>query len=108
MTTDDAGAGGGGDGDGARSVDTGTLRRIFAGRVVLATFGLLVVPLTLGSLDGRLMTPLAFPGYLILMVGSSVGSYLFTNIALWVFWAPFVLGSYVLALVVGAGYRAVR
>lgn len=95
-------------GDGPSPVDVQTLRRVFAGPVVLATFGLLVVPLVVGSLDGRLMTPLAFPGYLILMMGSSVGSYLFPNLALWVFWAPFVVGCYAISLVVGAVYRALR
>lgn len=90
------------------TLDTGLLRRLFAGPVVLATFGLLVVPLAAGSLDGRLMTPLAYPGYLVMMIGSSIGSYLFPNFALWVFWAPFVGGSYAISVVVGVLYRAVR
>jgi hypothetical protein len=84
------------------------LRRLFAGPAVLATFGLLVVPLAAGSLDGRLMTPLAYPGYLIMMVGSSFGSYLFPNFALWVFWFPFVVGCYAISVVVGAVCRTVR
>lgn len=84
------------------------LRTVLAGRVVVAVFTLLTVPLVVGSLDGRLLTPLAYPGYLALMVGSSVGSYLFPNLAIWVFWAPFLLGSYAVAVVVGIGYRTVR
>jgi hypothetical protein len=90
------------------TLDTDLLRRLFAGPAVLVTFGLLVVPLAVGSLDGRLMTPLAYPGYLVLMIGSSIGSYLFPNFALWVFWAPFVVGSYGISVVVGALDRAVR
>ncbi|EJN61402.1 hypothetical protein [Halogranum rubrum] len=85
-----------------------SLRRLVAGPSVLVTFALLVVPLTAGSLDGRLMTPLAYPGYLIMMVGSSFGSYLFPNFALWVFWFPFVVGCYGISVVVGILFRAVR
>ncbi|SFL15089.1 hypothetical protein SAMN04487950_2737 [Halogranum rubrum] len=85
-----------------------SLRRLVAGPSVLVTFALLVVPLTAGSLDGRLMTPLAYPGYLIMMVGSSFGSYLFPNFALWVFWFPFVVGCYGISVVVGVLFRAVR
>jgi hypothetical protein len=94
--------------DPAALPDADAVRELFAGRVVLATFGLLVVPLAAGSLDGRLMTPLAYPGYLIMMVGSSFGSYLFPNFALWVFWFPFVVGCYAISVVVGAAARAVR
>ena len=92
----------------ADRLDRQQVRTVLAGRVVLAVFALLTVPLTVGSLDGRLMTPLAYPGYLVLMVGSSVGSYLVPNLAIWVFWAPFFLGSYAVAVVVGAGYRLLR
>lgn len=84
------------------------LRRLFAGPVVLGVFALLVAPLAAGASDTRLMTPLALPGYLILTMGSSVGSWLFPNFALWVFWAPFLVASYGFAVLAGAGYRAVR
>ncbi|WP_236044720.1 hypothetical protein [Haloarcula nitratireducens] len=84
------------------------LRTVFAGRVVVTVFSLLTIPLVVGSLDGRLLTPLAYPGYLVMMIGSSVGSYLFPNYALWLFWAPFLLGSYAVAVVAGIGYRTVR
>lgn len=83
-------------------------RRALAGPVVLATFALLVGPVSLGAYDTSLMTPLALPGYLLLTVGSAVGSHLFPNLGLWLFWIPFVLGSYALAVLVGAGYRALR
>jgi hypothetical protein len=87
---------------------TTRLRTILAGPVVLATFALLVCPLVAGAIDTRLLTPLALPGYLILTVGSSVGSMLFPALALWTFWVPFLLTSYALAVAVGAGYRALR
>jgi hypothetical protein len=76
--------------------------------VVLGTFALLVVPLVAGAVDTALMTPLALPGYLVLTVGSSVGSWLFPALALWVFWVPFLGASYLLSVGVGAAYRAAR
>lgn len=88
---------------------TGTdLRRVLAGPAVLGTFALLVVPLVAGAVDTRLMTPLALPGYLVLTVGSSVGSWLFPTLALWVFWVPFLGACYVVSVFVGAGYRTLR
>ena len=84
------------------------LRRLLAGPVVLGTFALLVVPLVAGAVDSALMTPLALPGYLVLTVGSSVGSWLFPALALWVFWVPFLGASYLFSVAVGAGYRALR
>lgn len=84
------------------------LRRLLAGPAVLVTFALLVVPLAVGVLDTRLLTPLALPGYLVLTVGSSVGSWLFPALALWVFWVPFLGACYGLSVLVGAGYRSVR
>jgi hypothetical protein len=92
----------------AGGLDFQQFRTVFAGPVVVAVFALLTIPLVVGSLDGRLLTPLAYPGYLVLMIGSSVGSYLFPNLAIWVFWAPFLLGSYAVAVVAGVGYRTVR
>ena len=93
----------------AGGTGTGTdLRRLLAGPAVLVTFALLVVPLAVGVLDTRLLTPLALPGYLVLTVGSSVGSWLFPALALWVFWVPFFGACYVLAVLVGAGDRSVR
>ncbi|AZH26164.1 hypothetical protein [Haloplanus aerogenes] len=92
----------------AGGLDRQHLRTVFTGRVVVAVFAFLTIPLVVGSLDGRLLTPLAYPGYLALMLGSSVGSYLFPNLAIWVFWAPFLLGSYAVAVVSGVGYRRIR
>lgn len=89
-------------------VSGAALRRALAGPAVLTVFALLVVPLAAGRLHGALFTPLALPGYLLMTAGSAVGNALFSNLALWVFWVPFVLGCYVLAVAVGAGYRALR
>ena len=88
---------------------TGTdARQVFAGPPVLAAFALLVVPLVAGAVDTAFVTPLALPGYLVLTIGSAVGNLLFPNFALWVYWVPFLVACYVIALFVGAGYRRVR
>ncbi|WP_101297623.1 hypothetical protein [Halegenticoccus soli] len=83
-------------------------RDLLAGPVVLGVYALLVVPLLVGRLDARLMTPLAYPGYLLMTVGSSIGSVLFPNYALWVYWGPFLVGSYGLSVAVGGAYYLVR
>ena len=87
---------------------TSTLRRALAGRDVLAMFALLVVPVAVGAYETTWMTPLALPGYLLLTVGSSIGNRVFPWLALWTYWVPFVVGSYGVAVVAGAGYRALR
>jgi hypothetical protein len=84
------------------------IHRMFAGRTVIAVFVILVGPLVIGTIDTDLMTPLALPGYVALSLGSSIGSYLFPNLALWVFWAPFLFGSYVVSLLVAGLYRVMR
>jgi hydrogenase/urease accessory protein HupE len=91
-----------------RTLTLSDIHRMFAGRSVIAVFVIVVGPLVVGTIDTDLMTPLALPGYVALSLGSSVGSYLFPNLALWVFWAPFLFGSYVVSLVVAGLYRAVR
>lgn len=80
-------------------------RRLLAGTDVIVVFVLLVAPLAVGATNNDLMTPLAFPGYLALTLGSSIGNTLFPNLALWVFWAPFLLGSYVVSVFVAGLYR---
>lgn len=84
------------------------IRRIFAGRSVLAVFVLLVGPLVIGVIDNDFMTPLALPGYVALSVGSSIGNHLFPNLALWVFWVPFLVGGYVVSVAIGGLYRHIR
>jgi hypothetical protein len=88
---------------------TGTdARQVFAGPPVLVAFALLVVPLAVGAVDTAFVTPLALPGYLVLTIGSAVGNLLFPNFALWVYWVPFLLACYVLAVLAGSVYRRVR
>ena len=89
-------------------MDGEDLRRWFAGRDVFAVFAVLVVPLAAGALDSRLMTPLAYPGYLLHALGTAVWNRLFPNLALWVFWAPFLAVSYAVGVVGAALYRAIR
>lgn len=84
------------------------LRRIFAGRSVIAVFVVLVGPLVVGAINTDLMTPLALPGYVALSLGSSIGNVLFPNYALWVFWAPFLFGSYLVSIVTAGLYRTAR
>lgn len=91
-----------------QTVTLSDIRRMFAGRFVIGVFVIIVGPLVAGTIDTDLMTPLALPGYVALSLGSSIGSYLFPNLALWVFWAPFLFGSYVVSLVVAGLYRTVR
>jgi hypothetical protein len=73
-----------------------------------AVFALLVVPLVLGTVDGRLWTPLAAPGYLLMMVMTIVGSVVAPQYEFWLYWPPFVLLCYGLAVGAGAGYYRVR
>lgn len=82
-----------------------TLLRALAGWDVLLVFALLVGPLAVGRLDGDLMTPLALPGYVALTLGSAVGSRLFPQYAVWLYWIPFVAGSYAVSVVLAATVR---
>lgn len=84
------------------------IRRIFAGRSVIAVFVFLVGPLVIGAIDNDFMTPLALPGYVVLSLGSSIGNQLFPNFALWVFWVPFLMGCYAISIVTGGVYRHIR
>ncbi|RRJ32059.1 hypothetical protein [Halocatena pleomorpha] len=84
------------------------IRRIFVGRSVVVVFALLVGPLAIGVIDNDFMTPLALPGYVALSLGSSIGNQLFPNFALWVYWVPFLMGSYAVSVVIGGMYRYVR
>ena len=84
------------------------VRRILFGRDVLALLSLLVVPVAVGAVETALVTPLALPGYLLLTVGSAYGSHLFPSYALWLFWLPFLGGSYGLAVCLAGAWRFVR
>lgn len=81
------------------------LRRALAGWDVLLLFALLVGPLAVGRLDSDLMSPLALPGYVVLTIGSAVGSRLFPQYSIWLYWFPFVVGSYTVSVVVALSLR---
>lgn len=90
------------------TVDRSTLRRLLVGTDVLVVTLALVLPVAVAAVETRLATPLALPGYLLLTLGSAVGSHLFPAYALWLFWVPFVLGSYALAVCSTLVWRSVR
>lgn len=79
-----------------------------ARRATAVVFALLVVPLVLGTIDGRLWTPLAAPGYLLMMGMTIVGSVLVPQYEFWLYWPPFVLLCYGLSVGAAAGYYAAR
>jgi hypothetical protein len=74
----------------------------------LVVFGLLVLPVLAGTADGRLWTPLAAPGYLLMMAMTIVGSVVVPDYEFWVYWPPFVATCYALSVAVGGGYYRVR
>lgn len=74
----------------------------------LAVFGLLVLPVIVGTADGRLWTPLAAPGYLLMMAMTVVGSVLVPDYEFWVYWPPFALASYAVAVGVAVVYYRFR
>ncbi len=84
-----------------------TLRDAFVGPATVVVFCLLVVPLLLGVADTRLLTPLAAPGYLILLAMTVVGSVLVPQYLFWLYWPPFLLVCYALSVFVGGLYYAV-
>ncbi|GAB7019118.1 hypothetical protein [Halostagnicola bangensis] len=82
------------------------IRRVLASPVTLATYAFLVVPFALGWLRSSWMSPLALPGYLIFVIGTVIGNAIAPRYEFWVYWAPFLAGSFGLATVVGYGYEA--
>ena len=78
-----------------------SLRRVLTAPATIATFLLLVVPLALGWLRTSLLSPLALPGYLIYTVGSAIGNLVAPRLELWVYWIPFLAGSYSIAVTFG-------
>lgn len=92
----------------ADAIDRTALREILVGRVVWAVFALLTVPLAIGALDTRLMTPLALPGYLLMMALTIVGSYVVPQYRFWLYWAPFAACAYAIGVAAAAGYHVVR
>lgn len=82
------------------------LRALFGPATVVA-FCVLFVPFVLGVFDTRLMTPLAAPGYAILLAMTVVGSAVLPY-DLWIYWLPFLVACYGIAVVAGALYYGVR
>ena len=81
------------------------VRRTLFGRDVIVIASVLVLPVVLGAVETSLVTPLGVPGYLLFTLGSALGSHLFPSFALWVFWVPFVGGSYGLAICLAGAWR---
>lgn len=84
---------------------TRSVWRALFGRDVLVVASLLVVPVAIAAVETSFATPLALPGYLILSLGSAFGSHLLPSYALWLFWIPFVGGSYALAVCLAGAWR---
>lgn len=86
-------------------VNRNDVRRALFGRDVLVIASILVLPVILGAVETSLVTPLGIPGYLLLTLGSALGSQLFPSYALWLYWLPFVGGSYGLAICLAGAWR---
>lgn len=86
------------------TIDGAFLRRHLANRWVLGVYALLVVPLAVGQFWR--MTPLALPGYVIMTAGTVIGRALVPNYEMWLYWVPFLLSCYGLAVLAGAALRA--
>ncbi|WP_198948011.1 hypothetical protein [Halorubrum sp. Ib24] len=82
--------------------DRGTWWTVVAGPGVVCLFSLLTVPLVLGTLDARLHSPLAAPGYALFVALTVVGERVVPQFAFRLYWPPFLLCSYGVA-VAGAG-----
>lgn len=83
---------------------------LVAGPVVWSVFALLVFPLALGVIDARLMTPLALPGYTLFVLMTVVGDVLpvVRNFGFRLYWLPFLLVCYGIAVAVAMGYYLLR
>ena len=86
-------------------VNRNDVRRALFGRDVLVITSVLVLPVVLGAAETSLVTPLGIPGYLLITLGSAFGSHLFPSYALWLYWLPFVGGSYGLAICLAGAWR---
>lgn len=91
-----------------RSLSRPPLRRLLWGPVTLVTYALLVIPFVAGVLETSWMTPLALPGYLIYVVGTAIGNAISPGLSLWVYWVPFFVGCYGVAIGVGYGSFVAR
>lgn len=87
---------------------TVSLRRALTAPATIATYLLLVVPLALGWFKTSLLSPLALPGYLIYVIGTAIGNLFAPRLDFWVYWAPFLVGCYGVAVTVGYLYELLR
>ncbi|MCU4740939.1 hypothetical protein [Natronoglomus mannanivorans] len=85
-----------------------SFRRLLWGLPTLTAYALLVVPFVAGVLETSWMTPLALPGYLVYVVGTAIGNTISPGLSLWVYWGPFFVGCYGLAVGIGYGYAVFR
>lgn len=83
-------------------------RRVLGGPVTIAVFAALVTPFALGRFETSLMSPLAMPGYLLFVIGTKIGNALTPRFAFWLYWVPFLVGCYAIAVVVSFGYELHR
>jgi hypothetical protein len=81
------------------------VRRLLA-PPVLAVYALLVVPAVAAQFWRP--TPLLLPGYLVMTAGTAFGRALAPNYEMWVYWGPFLLGCYPVALLVGTALDRLR
>jgi hypothetical protein len=84
------------------------IRRVLTSPATVGTYLFLVLPLTVGWFKTSLLSPLALPGYLIYVVGTAIGNVFAPRLAFWVYWIPFLIGCYAVAVVVGLGYELLR
>ncbi|MFC4987029.1 hypothetical protein [Saliphagus infecundisoli] len=81
--------------------------RVLSGPATVVVFCLLFVPFVLGVFDARLMTPLAAPGYTVMLAMTAVGSRL-VSYDLWIYWVPFLAACYAVAVAAGGLYYGFR
>lgn len=82
---------------------------VVAGPGVVLVFAALTVPLVVGTLDARFHSPLAAPGYTLFVVLTLVGEAVVPQFTFRLYWPPFLLCSYGLAVVTaGIGRGCLR
>ena len=90
------------------NVSRPSIRRVLCSPATLSTYAFLVVPFALGWLRSSWMSPLALPGYLVFVIGTAIGNAVAPRYEFWVYWGPFLVGSFGLSVLVGYGYEAWR
>lgn len=87
-----------------------SLKELVIAPVVWVCFALLAFPLALSTIDSRLFSPLALPGYVLFVCMTVVGDTLpkVRNFGFRLYWFPFLVVCYGISLVIGTGYCAVR